>query len=61
MVDGCLVKMPSVVGAAFEVLAGVYGNDETRVKKLKEAGYDYARVQHCVNDLLTLFLKYKDD
>lgn len=57
---GCLIDMPAVVGVAFEVIAGVYGNDEERVRALKAAGYDYVKVQKCVNELLILFQKYKD-
>lgn len=60
MINGCMLQMPAVVGTALEVIAGVYGNDEDRVLALKKAGYDYVKVQHCVNDLLVLFQKYKD-
>ena len=60
MINGCMLQLPAVVGTALEVIAGVYGNDEDRVLALKKAGYDYVRVQHCVNDLLILFQKYKD-
>lgn len=60
MINGCMLQLPAVVGTALEVIAGVYGNDEDRVLALKKAGYDYVRVQHCVNDLLVLFQKYKD-
>lgn len=55
-----MLQLPAVVGTALEVIAGVYGNDEDRVLALKKAGYDYVKVQHCVNDLLILFQKYKD-
>lgn len=34
------------------VIAGEYGNGETRKKKLKEAGYDYRQVQDAVNERL---------
>lgn len=60
MINGCMLQLPAVVGTALEVIAGVYGNDEDRVLALKKAGYDYVKVQHCVNDLLILFQKYKD-
>lgn len=59
MINGCMLQLPAVVGTALEVIAGVYGNDEDRVLSLKKAGYDYVKVQHCVNDLLILFQKYK--
>lgn len=37
---------------AKEVIAGEWGNGDTRKKKLKAAGYDYAAVQNRVNQLL---------
>lgn len=37
---------------ARDVIAGKYGNGETRVKKLKAAGYDPKKVQARVNELL---------
>lgn len=55
-----MVQLPVTVGVAMEVIAGKYGNDEERVRALKAAGYDYVKTQHCVNDLLILFEKYKD-
>ena len=41
----------SVDTIAKEVLAGKWGNGEERKKKLTAAGYDYAAVQKCVNEL----------
>lgn len=58
--DGCMITLPVTVGAALEVIAGKYGNDEDRVRALQAAGYDYRKVQMCVNDLLILCEKYKD-
>ena len=37
---------------AKEVIAGKWGNGETRKKKLEEAGYKYSTIQKLVNDLL---------
>ena len=37
---------------AKEVIAGKWGNGETRKKKLEEAGYNYATIQRLVNKLL---------
>ena len=37
---------------AKEVLAGKWGNGETRKKKLTAAGYDYAAIQKIVNNML---------
>lgn len=59
-IEAAIIQMPVTVGVALEVIAGKYGNDEARVKALKAAGYDYVKTQHCVNDLLMLFQKYKD-
>ena len=35
-----------------KVISGDFGNGETRMKKLADAGYDYAQVQGMVNDVL---------
>lgn len=42
----------SITEVAKEVIAGKWGNGETRKQKLKAAGYDYAAVQKKVNELL---------
>lgn len=42
----------SVTTVAKEVLAGKWGNGDTRKKKLQAAGYNYAAVQKEVNRLL---------
>ena len=42
----------SVTEVAKEVIAGKWGNGETRKQKLKAAGYDYAAVQKKVSELL---------
>lgn len=42
----------SVTTIAKEVIAGKWGNGETRKRKLEAAGYDYAKVQAKVNELL---------
>lgn len=41
-----------IYNAAIEVLQGKYGNNEERVRRLTEAGYDYRTVQDCVNSIL---------
>lgn len=53
-----LFTLPTIVGVAFMVLAGLYGNGEERVEKLEAEGYDYNTVQDCVNDLYELIAKY---
>lgn len=42
----------SVTVVAKEVIAGKWGNGDTRKKKLEAAGYDYGKVQDKVNELL---------
>ena len=37
---------------AKEVIRGDWGNGEERKKRLKEAGYDYDKVQRRVNELI---------
>lgn len=56
----CLLTMPTILGVAFMVLAGMYGNGEERVERLEAEGYDYNTVQDCVNDLIDLIEKYED-
>lgn len=43
----------SLDAIAKEVIAGKWGNGDARKKKLKAAGYDYAKVQARVNQLLS--------
>ena len=53
-----MFRIPPVVGVAFEVLSGKYGNDNERKKALEKEGYDYNKVQNCVNEIVKLFNKY---
>ena len=53
-----MFSIPPVVSVAFEVLAGKYGVDAERRKNLEKEGYDYNKVQNCVNELVNLFNKY---
>ena len=43
---------------ALLVIAGKYGNGQDRVDALTADGYDYNRVQKCVNELLKVIEKY---
>lgn len=54
-----LITLPEIVGVAFMVLCGYYGNGEERVRRLEADGYDYDTVQDCVNDLCELIEKYE--
>lgn len=58
MNDCGMLTLPKNVGAAFMVIAGLYGNGEERVERLEADGYDYDTVQDCVNDLCDLLEKY---
>lgn len=59
--DECgLYTLPTTIGVAFMVLAGLYGNGEERVERLEADGYDYNTIQDCVNDLVELIEKYED-
>lgn len=60
MDDVYLFSMPTILGVAFMVIAGMYGNGEERVERLEAEGYDYNTVQDCVNDLIDLIEKYED-
>lgn len=56
---GTVIELDPVVSLALEVLAGMWGNGEERKQKLESAGYDYQRVQSCVNDLCEIMERYK--
>lgn len=58
MIISMMVELPETVAVAFEVLADKYGVDPERAEKLKKEGYDAAKVQRCVNDLISLCKKY---
>lgn len=53
-----MLELSPVVSIALEVIAGAWGNNKERKKKLEQAGYDYARIQSCVNELMAVFNKY---
>lgn len=56
-----MFRIPPVVSVAFEVIAGKYGVDAERKKALEREGYDYNKVQKCVNELVALMDKYGGD
>jgi hypothetical protein len=60
MSEVSFIRIPETIAIAIEVINGTYGNGEDRKKSLKRAGYDYTKVQHCVNDLMPIFNKYKE-
>lgn len=55
---GVMIELSPVISIALEVIAGAWGNNEERKKKLTAAGYDYNRIQSCVNDLMKIINKY---
>ena len=54
-----LIELTPVVSIAMEVIAGRWGNGEERINNLKSAGYDYEKIQKCVNDLVSIMERYK--
>lgn len=60
MEEVSFIRIPETIAVAIEVINGTYGNGEDRKKSLKRAGYDYTKIQHCVNDLMPIFNKYKE-
>lgn len=55
-----LAKVPETVTVALAVLADKYGAGTARKVALESTGYNYDKVQSCVNDLLKLFEKYQE-
>ena len=53
-----LINLPETISVALLVIAGDFGNGDERKDKLTKAGYNYAKVQSCVNELITLMDKY---
>ena len=54
-----MVNLPQTVSVAILVIAGAFGNGEERKERLKKSGYDYQKIQNCVNDLLPIIKKYE--
>ena len=52
------IELPSIVAAALLVIGGKYGNGQERVDALTAEGYDYSRVQKCVNELMRVINTY---
>lgn len=52
------VELPETVAVALLVIGGKYGNGQERADELTAAGYDYNRVQKCVNELVKVVEKY---
>lgn len=57
--DVMMVNLPQTVSVAILVIAGAFGNGEERKERLTKSGYDYQKIQNCVNDLLPIIKKYE--
>lgn len=55
-----IIELTPVVSLAMEVLAGKYGAGVERKKKLEALGYDYNKIQDCVNDLIEIGKRYSE-
>lgn len=52
------IELPETVAVALLVIGGKYGNGQERAAALTADGYDYNRVQKCVNELVKVVEKY---
>lgn len=52
------IEIPTIVSVALLVIGGKYGNGQERVDALTAEGYDYNRVQKCVNELMKVINTY---
>lgn len=59
--NASFLKLPQTIAVAIEVINDVYGTGEKRKKALENCGYDYNKIQACVDELFPLFKKYGDD
>ena len=46
---------------ALEVIEGYWGNGEERKRRLREAGYDYGKIQNIVNAILGFKKRHPHD
>lgn len=53
-----MINIPQTVSVALLVIAGQFGNGDDRKEKLTKAGYNAAKVQKCVNELIPILNKY---
>lgn len=54
-----IFNLPETVSVAILVIGGEFGNGEDRKRQLEQAGYNYNKVQGCVNELLPILEKYE--
>ena len=58
--DAHVIQLPHLIGVAIDVLCRCYGDGDDRRAALEAMGYDYSRVQECVNDIVALLAKYEE-
>ena len=58
--NASVLKVPSTIAIAIEVINGIYGNGDARKKNLTELGIDYTKVQKCVDEIFPIWKKYED-
>ena len=58
--NASVLKVPSTIAIAIEVINGIYGNGDARKKNLTELGIDYKKVQKCVDEIFPIWQKYED-
>ena len=58
--NASILKVPSTIALAIEVINGIYGNGDARKKNLTELGIDYTKVQKCVDEIFPIWQKYED-
>lgn len=52
------IDLPEIIAVSLLVIGGKYGNGQERADALTADGYNYNRVQKCVNDMLKVIEKY---
>lgn len=60
MYNAQVLKIPTNIAVAIEVINGIYGNDNDRIKALEKSGYDAEKIQQCVDDLFPIWEKWSD-
>lgn len=58
--NASVLKIPHTIAVAIEVINGIYGTGEERKSNLEKSGYNYEKVQECVDELFPLFKKYDE-
>jgi len=59
MID--VLRIPSTIAGAIEVMCGIHGVNPERKESLTKSGYDAERVQACVDEFAEIWNKYGGD